>query len=112
MEHCKISFLVYSSNHPSKSDQTRLLIAFRVAGGWSTPQDLGDEVNEAGDNIEARLSPDHRTLYFSTNTVPPVSFPRTHQQSEHDLKEMLLWANGRQNIWYVSLAPWLDTRQP
>jgi hypothetical protein len=104
------SFLVYSSSHPAKSDQTRLVIAFRVAGGWSTPQDLGDEVNERGDNIEARLSPNHRTLYFSTDTVPPVSFPRTRQQSERDLKQMMLWANGRQNIWYVSLAPWLDGR--
>jgi len=28
-------------------------------------------VNEHGGNNEARLSPDHRTLYFSTNTVPP-----------------------------------------
>jgi WD40-like Beta Propeller Repeat len=106
------SFLVYSSSHPAKNDQTRLLIAFRIAGGWSTPQDLGDEVNEKGDNIEARLSPDHRTLYFSANTVPPVSFPRTRQQSEHDLHEMMVWANGRQNIWYVSLAPWLDAKQP
>jgi Tol biopolymer transport system component len=106
------SFLVYSSSHPAKNDQTRLLIAFRVAGGWGTPQDLGDEVNEKGDNIESRLSPDHRTLYFSTNTVPPVSFPRTRQQSEHDLQEMTVWANGRQNIWYVSLAPLLDAKQP
>ena len=69
-------------------------------------------MNEKGDNIEARLSPDHRTLYFSTNTVPPVLFPRTRRQSEHDLQEMTVWANGRQNIWYVSLAAWLDAKQP
>jgi hypothetical protein len=61
------------------------------------PQDLSDEVNEAGSNIEARLGPDHRTLYFSTNTVPPVS-------------SLISWANGRENIWYVSLASWLDGR--
>jgi hypothetical protein len=106
------SFLVYSSGHPARHDPKRLMIAFRVAHGWSTPQDLGDEVNEAGSNIEARLSPDHRTLYFSTNTVPPVSYPRTRRQSEQDLLEIMRWANGRQNIWYVSLAPWLDARQP
>jgi hypothetical protein len=106
------SFLVYSSSHPAKHDQKRLKIAFHAAKGWSTPQDLGDEVNESGSNIEARLGPDHRTLYFSTNTVPPVSFPRTREQLGHDLREMMVWANGRENIWYVSLAPWLDTRQP
>jgi Tol biopolymer transport system component len=106
------SFLVYSSSHPAKHDPKRLFIVFREAQSWSSPQDLGDEVNEAGSNIEARLGPDHRTLYFSTNTVPPVSFPRSRQQAEHDLQEMMLWANGRENIWYVSLAPWLDGRKP
>jgi hypothetical protein len=102
------SFLVYSSSHPAKRDSKRLLIAFHREDGWSMPQDLGDEVNEAGSNIEARLGPDHRTLYFSTNTVPPVSFPRTARQAQRDLIDMLQWANGRENIWYVSLAPWLD----
>ena len=106
------SFLIYSSSHPAQHDPKRLMIAFRAEHGWSTPKDLGDEVNESGSNIEARLGPDHRSLYFSTNTVPPVSFPRTRQQSGSDLRQMIVWANGRQNIWYVSLAPWLDARQP
>jgi Tol biopolymer transport system component len=104
------SYLIYTANHPAKHDQKRLYIAFRRASGWDTPQDLGDEVNEAGSNIEARLGADHRTLYFSTNTVPPVSFPRTRLQAEQNLREMILWANGKENIWYVSLAPWLDNR--
>ena len=104
------SFLVYTSNHPAKHDQKRLLIVFRDANGWGKPQDLGDEVNEAGNNIEARLGPDHRTLYFSTNTVPAVTFPRSSSQAEQDLKELSSWATGRQNIWYVSLAPWLLAR--
>ena len=104
------SYLVYTANHPAKHDQKRLFIAFRSAGGWDKPQDLGDEVNEAGNNIEARLGADHRTLYFSTNTVPPVSFPRTRHQAEQSLADMASWANGEENIWYVSLAPWLDNK--
>lgn len=104
------SYLVYSANHPAKHDQKRLYIAFRSANGWDMPQDLGDEVNEAGSNIEARLGADHRTLYFSTNTVPPVSLPRTRRQAEKNLTDMIVWANGKENIWYVSLGPWLDKR--
>jgi hypothetical protein len=104
------SYLIYTANHPAKHDQKRLFIAFRSTQGWDKPQDLGDEVNEAGSNIEARLGADHRTLYFSTNTVPPVSFPRTRSQAEQNLRDMILWANGKENIWYVSLAPWLDNR--
>jgi len=104
------SFIIYTSNHPAKHDQKRLRIAFHNKDGWEAPIDLGDDVNEAGSNVEARLGSDHRTLYFSTNTVPPVTFPRSQQQSQRDLAQMQVWANGNENIWYVSLAPWLDTR--
>jgi hypothetical protein len=101
------SYLVYSSSHPAKHEPKRLMITFRSTSGWTTPQDLGDEVNEAGSNIEARLGPDHRTLYFSTNTVPPVSLPRSQRRAQRDLADMLQWADGLENIWYISLAPWL-----
>jgi dipeptidyl aminopeptidase/acylaminoacyl peptidase len=104
-------FMIYSSNHPgSAHEPKRLKIVFRKGDCWTTPMDLGDEVNEAGSNIEARLGADHRTLYFSTNTVPPVSFPRSQEQARRNLYEMEVWANGRENIWYVSLEPWLDDR--
>lgn len=101
------SYMVYSSSHPLKAEPRRLQIVFRGKDGWGTPIDLGDEVNEKGSNIEARLSPDGQTLYFSTNTVPPVSYPRSREHAERDLAEMQVWADGRQNIWYVTLAPWL-----
>lgn len=104
------SFLVYCTKHPQKDEQRRLQIVFRGRDGWGKPVDLGDEVNEKGSNIEPRLSPDHRTLYFSTSTVPPMTFPRSPEKARRDLEEMQVWANGRANIWYVSLAPWLDRR--
>jgi WD40-like Beta Propeller Repeat len=104
------SFIVYSSNHPEHHDPKRLLIAFHENGKWGTPVDLGDDINEKGSNIEARLSPDHRTLYFSTNTVPPAAFPRLQDQAKRALEEMQVWADGRENIWYVSLKPWLQKR--
>lgn len=101
------SFIVYSTNHPERKDHKRLVIAFRKNGQWQAPIDLGDEVNEQGSNIEARLGPDHVTLYFSTNTVPPVTYPRTPEQARRALSEAEVWANGSENIWYVSLRPWL-----
>jgi WD40-like Beta Propeller Repeat len=102
------SFIVYSLRHPDKHDKNRLHIAFRQADGWNPPQDLGDIVNEQGGNIEARLGSDHRTLYFSTNTVPPASTSPTPQTAKQALEEMQIWANDNENIWYVSLASWLD----
>jgi len=101
------SFLVYSSNQPSKGGLKRLRIVFREKDVWGSPIDLGDEVNEEGSNMEARLSPDQQTLYFSTNTVPPVAYPRSMERAKQDLADMNVWATGRHNIWYVSLTPWL-----
>ena len=97
------SFLVYSSNQPTEHGPKRLKIVFRQKDGWGAPRDLGDQVNEQGSNIEARLSPDGKTLYFSTNTVPPVSYPRSAEEAKRSLRQMEVWANGSENIWYVSL---------
>lgn len=102
------SYLVYSSNRPQQGGPKRLWIVFREKNGWGTPVDLGDAINEQGGNIEARLGVDRRTLYFSTNTVPPVSFPQSPNQALRLAEEMQVWANGRHNIWYVSLDPWLE----
>lgn len=102
------SYMVYSSSHPGKGEPKRLRIIFRTKNSWGAPLDLGDSVNEEGSNIEARLSPDGKTLYFSTNTVPPVSYPRSKERAQRDLEQMQVWANGRQNIWYVPLEPWID----
>jgi WD40-like Beta Propeller Repeat len=104
------SFIVYSSRHPQQHDKNRLHIAFHQAGGWGNSIDLGDIVNERGSNIEARLGSDRRTLYFSTNSVPPASPAPTPAEVLKVLQEMQVWANDNENIWYVSLAPWLDER--
>jgi hypothetical protein len=54
------SFLIFSSDRaPTSPDGDHLFIAFATPAGWSTPRDLGVAGNEA------RLSPDHRTLYFN-----------------------------------------------
>jgi len=105
------SYLVYSSNHPLQHDPKRLRIMFRRQDGWGSPIDLGDDINEKSSNVEARLGADSKTLYFSASSVPPVSFPHSPVEALQHLKEMEVWANGRSNIWFVSLTPWLDKRE-
>jgi hypothetical protein len=102
------SFIIFSTRDRDGA-MLRLAIAYRQGDGWSEPRDIGDEVNEQGSNVEARLSPDQRTLYFSTNTDEPAHFPRTRAQAERDLARMKEWDNGSDNIWMVSLAPWLPS---
>ena len=104
------SFIVFSAKHPATEQHERLYIAFRGAAGWGTPIDLGDAVNGTGgsDSNEARLAPDGRTLYFTSDRQQPVHYPRTREQAAVDLARIAAWDNGNQNIWRVSLAPWLD----
>jgi Tol biopolymer transport system component len=104
------SFIVFASRHPATEQHERLYIAFRASAGWGKPIDLGDAVNGTGasDSNEARLAPDGRTLYFASDRRQPVSYPRTRAQAEADLARIAAWDNGNQNIWRVSLAPWLD----
>jgi len=105
------SFIVFSSKHPATDAHERLYIAFREGSGWGKPVDLGDAVNGKGDNDSngARIGPDGRTLYFTSDRQGPISYPRTRAQAEADLARIAAWDNGNQNIWRVSLAPWLDT---
>jgi hypothetical protein len=102
------SFIVFGSMHPGPDAHERLFIALRDGAGWGKPVDLGVAVSDASDTNEARLSPDRRTLYFSSDRTVPVKFPRERKQAEEDLARIGAWDSGNQNIWSVSLAPWLD----
>jgi hypothetical protein len=103
------SFIVYGSMHPDAPDaHERLFISFREGAGWGKPIDLGDAVNGPDDTNEARLGPDGRTLYFSSDRTLPLRFPRTPAQAAADQARIDSWDNGNLNIWNVSLAPWLD----
>ena len=93
------SFMVFGSGRtPARSMD--LFIVFRKKDVWGTPVHLGDLVNSPGSDAEARLSPDHKTLYLSSERLASgdSSQPRPP------------WDNGKYNIWHVSLVPWLKQR--
>lgn len=106
------SFIVFGSMHPGPDAHERLVIAMRDGAGWRKPVDLGDVVNGDGstDTNEARLGPDHRTLYFSTDRASRPHYPRTAAQAQADQARAAAWDNGRQNIWSVPLDEWLRDR--
>lgn len=91
------SFVVFGSSR-SPARQIDLFIVFRDHGEWGTPIHLGNGVNSAGSDAEARLSPDHRTLYFASDRLATIE-PGTMRAD---------WDNGKYNIWQIPLAPWLD----
>lgn len=66
------SFLVFSANRaPAAKDQSLLFIAFRRDGKWTEPQALDPHL----EGLEARFSPDLKTLYFAANDT---SGAKTH----------------------------------
>ena len=105
------SFIVFDANYAGKDAPDRLYIAFRDGDGWSKPVDLGDEINR-GSPWGSHLGPDHRTLYFSSARTARTVYPRTAGQAAQDLSRMQRWDDGNDNIWSVSLAPWLEAHVP
>jgi len=62
------SFLIFSSGRPPALPHTAdLFIVFRTPNGWSEPLDLRQLISDKVFGVEARLSPDLKTLYFSNH---------------------------------------------
>jgi Tol biopolymer transport system component len=101
------SYLIFgSSRAPARGID--LFIVFRRNGTWDAPLHMGDEVNSEGSDAEPRLSPDGKTLYFSSERVMPIRYPRTPAQAAADLQRIQAWDNGNYNIWQVPLKAWLE----
>ena len=65
------SFVIFSSNRPpSRPGTADLFITFRHGHTWTTPTDMDRSIDPNGDAIEARLSPDGKTLYYTSNNPP------------------------------------------
>ncbi|MGN6518748.1 MAG: hypothetical protein ACTHK2_04905 [Dokdonella sp.] len=102
------SFVVFGSGRRPNVG-IDLFIAFRDGDGWKEPVWLGERINSSGSDAEPRLGPDHATVYFSSERVVPVAFPRSRAQAQTDTARMLAWDDGNYNIWSVSLQPWLSS---
>lgn len=106
------SYLIFSSADRGVAGDSheRLYVSTRQGDGWGPIAPLhydGDTINGSSDDNEARLSPDRRTLYFTSNRSIPVHFPRSAAQAAEDLKRLSGWDNGNSNVWSVPfhLAP-------
>lgn len=101
------SFVIFSSSRPP-AQNSDLFIVFRKNGVWGEPVNMGTDVNSSGSEIEARLSPNGKTVYFSSTRTMPITFPRTIDSANRDLERIKEWDNGDNNIWQFSLDDWLE----
>lgn len=106
------SFLVFSSAGRAADDtHEHLYIVFKTAGAWGsiTPvRYAGDRPKGGADDGEAHLGRDNRTLYFTSGRTVPIDRHRTRAQAAQDFARLNAWDNSNNNVWSLSLAPWLD----
>lgn len=106
------SYLVYGSNRPpTPAGRSDMFIVFRKDGQWGEPQVLPDAINAAGPGVELHLSPDGKTLYFSTSKVVGGPGARDGATAKRVLADMQSWNNGSLNIWQVDLTDYLKGQQ-
>lgn len=60
-------FLIFASNRPGGAGSYDLYVSLRERGRWGAPRNLGTPINTAGWEFSPRLTPDGRTLYFTSN---------------------------------------------
>jgi hypothetical protein len=107
------SFMVFNLSTQA-NDMGGFYIAFREGDHWGKPIDLGEAINGKPGKWSqwgAHIGPDRRTLYYTSDRRTALSFPLTHEQADTALARMESWDNGGDNIWHVSLQPWLDAHR-
>ncbi|HYK46545.1 MAG TPA: OmpA family protein [Parafilimonas sp.] len=63
--------LYFSSNRPGGYGGKDLYVSYRLPNGkWSPAENMGSEVNTAGDEIAPFIHADNRTLYYTSNGLP------------------------------------------
>jgi dipeptidyl aminopeptidase/acylaminoacyl peptidase len=108
------SFMIFASDGRVPGDaKDHLFISFNRGGAWQTPEAIryaGDDAGGYSVDNEPHLSHDLHTLYFSSDRVTRVHFPRTPQQAQQDLERLNSWDNTNGNAWSLPIGPLLEPR--
>jgi Tol biopolymer transport system component len=68
------SFLLFKSSRPGGYGKTDLYVSFRQKDkSWGEPVNLGDKINSPEYELEPRLSPDGKYLFFTSFRTPDPS---------------------------------------
>ncbi|MDE3184803.1 MAG: OmpA family protein [Bacteroidota bacterium] len=65
--------LYFSSDRPGGYGGRDIWVAHRTEKGWSKPENLGPEINTAGDESTPFIHADNQTLYFNSSGLPGYS---------------------------------------
>ena len=62
--------LYFSSNRPGGYGGKDLYVSYRVNGKWQPAENMGPEINTAGDEIAPFIHADGQTLYYTSDGLP------------------------------------------
>ena len=62
--------LYFSSNRPGGYGGRDLYVSYRVNGKWTSAENMGADINTAGDELAPFIHADNQTLYFTSNGLP------------------------------------------
>ena len=65
--------LYFSSSRPGGYGGRDIWVSHRTENGWSQPENLGPEINTAGDESTPFIHADNQTLYFNSSGLPGYS---------------------------------------
>ncbi len=99
------TFIIFTSASRKGMGGTDLYVAFNNGGKWTGPVNLGKDVNSPGSEGQPGISPDGKTLYFTSNrpqgvTAPPRQKAVTNKAFIRELRSSF---NGLGNIWEVNI---------
>ncbi len=107
------SYIIFSSKgRRAPLDQEHLFIAFRQGATWGPVEPLRyEDDNWGSDDGEAQISPDGKTLYFTSSRSQPIHRSRSRAEMLEDAARMEAWDNGNNNVWTLPLEPYLRANQ-
>jgi Tol biopolymer transport system component len=101
-------FIVFAFNGPGTIGSADVYIIKQKDGKWSEPVNLGASVNSASPENAPCLSPDGKTVYFTSMRMDAVSFPKKKETAKDLLARLQNPLNGSRNIWQVDITPWIN----
>ena len=99
------SFLIFSSNgRPDTRGSYDLYVSYQRDGHWTAPRNLGDAINSDGWEFGAKLSPDGKYLFFTSNRGV-LDKPLPRRLDYRELTEALRSpGNGLRDVYQVDVS--------
>jgi Tol biopolymer transport system component len=101
-------FIIFAFNGPGTVGSADIYIIKQKNGKWLEPVNLGDTVNSASLENAPCLSPDGKTVYFTSMKTDTINFPKKRENTKDLLTRLNSPLNGSRNIWQVDITPWLN----